>query len=304
MNRLLKNSEIIAIMGPTASGKSDLAFKFALEHGAEIISADSMQVYRGLDIGTAKPSSEERNKVPHHMLDILDISESLDVYKYVEAAGRCIEDIRKRGRIAVICGGTGFYIRSLFYGLDPLPGDPEIRKKLDSLYDNDEGFEELKKLMVEKDPKSYDKWNSHRRKLIRALEVLTITGKSLMEQQTLAPEKPRFPVKQIILSWEREELKKRIAVRTEKMLDSGWIEEGERMIAKGLFDTPTAHQALGYKEIAEFLAGKIDRKELASRIATATWQYARRQITWFKTKHPGSETIAMPCDYNNLRRLF
>lgn len=297
-------SDIIAIMGPTASGKSELAFKFALEQGAEIISADSMQVYKGLNIGTAKPSAEEREKVPHHMLDILDISEPLDVYKYVEAAEKCIEDIRSRGRIAVICGGTGFYIRSLFYGLDPLPGDPALRKELDLLYDSDDGFEELKKLMAQKDPKAYEKWNSHRRKLIRALEVLTITGKSLMEQQTMAPEKPRFPVKQIILSWEREELKRRIAARTEKMLDSGWIEEAEAMIAKGLFDTPTAHQALGYKEIAEFLAGKISRQELASRIATATWQYARRQITWFKTKHPGSETIIMPCDYDNLRRLF
>ena len=292
--------DIIAIMGPTASGKSELAFKFAIENGAEIISADSMQVYRGLNIGTAKPFEEERRKVPHHMLDILDISEPLDVYKYVEAAENCIADIKSRGRIAVICGGTGFYIRSLLCGLDPLPGDPNLRKELDALYDNDEGFEELKRLMTEKDPAAFSRWNSHRRKLIRALEVLTITGKSIMELQTLSPEKPLLPVRQIILSWEREELKKRIAVRTEKMLDSGWIDEAGTMIKKGLFDTPTAHQALGYKEIAEFLDGKISRQKLAEKIATSTWQYARRQITWFKTKHPGSETVNMPCSYEDL----
>ena len=291
-------------MGPTASGKSDLAFRFALERGGEIISADSMQVYRGLDIGTAKASIEEQRAVPHHMLDTLNVSEPLDVYKYVEAAEKCIAGILCRGHIAVICGGTGFYIRSLLYGLDPLPGDPALRRELDRLYDSDEGFEELKKIMSVKDPVAFNKWNSHRRKLIRALEVITITGQSIMELQTLTPEKPLFPVRQIVLSWEREELKKRIAARTEKMLASGWIEDAEAMISKGLFDTPTAHQALGYKEIAEFLNGKITRTELIGKISTATWQYARRQITWFKAKHPGSETVNMPCDYTNLRRTF
>lgn len=285
------------IMGPTASGKSDLAFRFALEHVGEIISADSMQVYRGLDIGTAKPSAEERRLVPHHMLDILDISEPLDVYRYVESAGKCVNDISVRGHIPVICGGTGFYIRSLLYGLDPLPGDHALRKELDALYDNEESFEELKKIMLEKDSVSLNKWNSHRRKLIRALEVFTITGKSITELQSAPSSVPRFPVRQFVLSWEREELKKRIAGRTEKMLSSGWIEEAASMISKGLLNTPTAHQALGYRQIAEFIEGRITRMELAGRIATATWQYARRQITWFKTKHPGSKIVNMPCNY-------
>ena len=295
------NLRILVITGPTASGKSELALRAAREFGGEIISADSMQVYRGLDKGTAKPSPEERRIVPHHMLDILDISESLDVYKYVESAEKCINEISARGNLPIIAGGSGFYIKALVYGLDPMPGNRALRKELDERFDNDYGFEELKKIMMEKDAASYDRWKSHRRKLIRAFEVFSLTGRSITGLQTLSAPVPRFLTTQFILSWEREELKKRIAGRTETMLSAGWIEETAGMISKGLFNSPTAHQALGYKEIAEYLNGKLTRLRLAEKISTATWQYARRQITWFKSKHPGAEILQMPYDYNDIK---
>ncbi len=282
------------IMGPTASGKSSLALKIALEHGnCEILSADSMQLYRGLHIGVAKPTAEEQKLVPHHLLDVLDITEKSDIFRFCADAEAALADIRGRGKTPVIAGGSGLYLRALLYGLDPLPADQAIRDELDARFDNDEHFPELLAYMEKHCPEDCRRFAQHRRKLIRACEVFRITGKQISELQSGKKTEPRRDLKSFVLVWERDVLKQRIRQRTLEMLDAGWIEEAEGLILSGLLQTPTAWQALGYSIIADYLNGKYTRNELADAIATATWQFARRQITWFKHQHPEAETVLM-----------
>lgn len=285
---------LLAIMGPTASGKSSLAMKLAEMIPVEIISADSMQVYKGMDIGVAKPTQAEQERVPHHLLDTCEISESLDVFQYVKLAEAAICEIRKNGRIPLLVGGSGMYIRALFYGLDPLPANQELRKILDEKYDSDAGFEKLKDLMSVKDPQDFERWQQHRRKLIRALEVHTLTGKSITELQKTWEGKLRFNVKAWKLIWDRETLRERIAKRTDKMLAEGWIQETEKLITKGFLDAPTAYQAIGYNIIADFIQGNMDHETMRDKIINATRQFARRQDTWFKNKHPEATALEMP----------
>ncbi len=291
-------------MGPTASGKTSLALKLASDFNGEIISADSMQIYKGLDIGTAKPTVQELKKIPHHLINLYDIEQKLDVYRFVELAEKAINEIHSRGNLPIITGGTGFYIRALLYGLDTLPGDAKLRAELDAEYDNPAAYEKLKELMQTKDPADFERWHMHRRKLIRALEVFTLTGKSITELQTLNKPKLRYPVISWNLCWDREELKQRIAERTQIMLDAGWVEEAETAIAAGILNTPTAHQVLGYKIIGEYLDKKINYETMRERIITNTWQLARRQITWFKKQHPEAENIQMPMNYELLKKQF
>jgi len=291
-------------MGPTASGKTSLALQLAADFKGEIISADSMQIYKGLDIGTAKPTVQELNKIPHHLINLYDIEQKLDVYHFVELAEKAIKEIHSRGNLPIIAGGTGFYIRALLYGLDTLPGDAKLRAELDTEYDNPAGYEKLKELMQSKDPADFERWHMHRRKLIRALEVFMLTGKSITELQTLNKPELRYPVISWNLCWDREELKKRIAKRTQIMLDAGWVEEAETAIKAGILNTPTAHQVLGYKVIGEYLDKKIGYARMRERIITNTWQLARRQITWFKKQHPETESIEMPVEYELLKEKF
>lgn len=300
----MHNKPLLVIMGPTASGKSSLAFQLAKDLGGEIITADSMQVYRGMDIGTAKPTKEEQNSIPHHLIDYVDINERVDVFSYIDLAHKKIKEIRDRGNVPILAGGTGMYIRALLYGMDQMPADIELRKKLDELYDHDEGYETLKEIMKEKDPVDYERWHMHRRKLIRALEVFELTGTSITELQKTWKDELKVDALVFNLVWDRVELRSRIFQRTEQMLQSGWIEEAKLMDEKNVFDTPTAHQVLGYKFIMMYLKGEIDYDTMQERIATKTWQLARRQITWFKSKHPEAEALEMPCDYQNtLSRL-
>ncbi|UDQ97192.1 tRNA (adenosine(37)-N6)-dimethylallyltransferase MiaA [Lentisphaerota bacterium WC36G] len=295
MGSLLSENPILVIAGPTASGKSSLAVEVAKEFDGEIITADSMQLYKYLDIGTAKPSVAEQEGIKHHLIDILEITEGVDVYDYLARAEKLILEIQSRGKLPIVAGGTGFYIKSLLYGLDNLPGDEKIREKLFAKYDNDEKFGELLEIMTEKSPNDAKKWAQHRRKLIRAYEIFLLTGKSLIELQTL--EQPQLRYKSIVytLNWDRAILRERIFKRTKIMLQQGWIEEGKNLIENmNLFDTPTAHQVLGYKQIAAYLNGEINIAQLEEQIATKTWQYARRQLTWFKKQHPEAIALEMP----------
>lgn len=291
-------------MGPTASGKTSLALQLAADFKGEIISADSMQIYKGLDIGTAKPTEKELEKIPHHLINLYDIEQKLDVYHFVELAVKAIKEIHSRGKLPIIAGGTGFYIRALLYGLDTLPGNAKLRAELDAEYDNSLGYEKLKKLMQVKDPADFERWHMHRRKLIRALEVFNLTGKSITELQTLNKPKLLYPVISWNLCWDRDELKRRIAKRTRIMLDMGWVEEAETAIKADILNTPTAHQVLGYKVIGEYLDKKINYETMRERIITNTWQLARRQITWFKKQHPETENIQMPTEYAILKEQF
>ena len=282
---------VVVIMGPTASGKSALALRFAREHNGEIVSADSMQLYRGLEIGTAQPTSEERAEIPHHLVGCFDFHERIDVFTFCRLADTAIAEIRARGRLPIIAGGTGFYLKSLLYGLDDLPADPALRRELDARYDSDDAENELRARLAALDPDAAIKFVQCRRRMIRALEVVTLTGKSILELQRQRTPKLRFPVDAKRLAPSPDELKFRIARRADTMLANGWIDEARTALARGLLDSPTAWQALGYRQIADFLAGKCDYDTMRQNIITATWQFARRQRTWFAHQHPEAGII-------------
>lgn len=291
---------LLVIMGPTASGKSAMALHLAQTFNGEIISADSMQIYRGLDIGTAKPLPNELAAVPHHLISVFDFNQRVDVYTFVELAVAAINDIRQRGKLPVIAGGTGMYLHALLYGIDELPGDRILRGQLDQEYDNDAGFAALKELMCRRDPAAFALWQSNRRKLIRALEVLELTGQSITTLHSGKNKTLKYPVTAWKLERDRDDLKAIIAKRAKIMLASGWIEEAEAAISNGLLQSPTARQAIGYRLIAEYLNGGINYSALEERITTVTWQFARRQITWFKHQHPEAETVKLPAEYKLL----
>ena len=283
------------IMGPTASGKSALALRIAEQFSGEIISVDSMQVYRGLNIGTAKPTPEEQKKIPHYLVDAVDFTEKYDVFRFCSEAENLIGEIRSRGKLPVAAGGTGLYMRALLYGLDPLPADETIRKELDALYDNEENFPALCQIVAEEAPADFEKFGNHRRKLIRAREVFLLTGQPMTLLQSRWKNAPsRADARSFVLVWDNTQLRQRIAQRCAEMLRSGWIEETEQCQKNGLFSAPTAWQVLGYREIAAYLNGEFKLDELKEKIITATWQYARRQNTWFRTQHPEAIRINMP----------
>lgn len=291
-------------MGPTASGKSSLALKAAELFNGEIVSADSMQLYRGLEIGTAQPTAEERARVPHHLVGIMDIDERADVFTFQSLADKAIRDIQSRSKLPIVAGGTGLYLKNLLYGLDDMPGDRAVRKELDELYDAPEKEALLHSRMAEEDPEALEKFKLCRRRLIRALEVKIITGKSILELQSQSEKKLRYPeITAVKLDVAPEVLAEKIAVRAAAMLKNGWIEEAEEAIKRGLLTSPTAHQALGYKIIAAYLNGEFDRSTLYEKICAATRQYARRQRTWFRHQHPEASALTSAESENFLRQI-
>lgn len=279
---------IVVIAGPTASGKSALALEIAAELGGEIVSVDSMQLYRVIPIGTAQPSPAERVVIPHHLVGIYELDQRAEVYTFVEMADRAIADIISRGKVPVLCGGTGLYLKSLLYGLDNLPGDDALKAQLDAQYDDPEKLAELQNRLIELgDAAVVQKFTNNRRRLIRALELRLLTGRSIFDLQGEYKPTLRYNLfNPIRLEHDRSVLQERIARRTGVMLKDGWVEEAEAAIKAGLLESPTAHQALGYKIIARYLNGEIKFSELEQLIVTATWQYARRQQTWFRHQHP------------------
>lgn len=280
---------LLVIAGATASGKSSLALEAARRIGGEIISVDSMQLYRDIPIGTAQPSLEEKQEIRHHLTGVYDLYERAEVFRFTAEADAAIADVQKRNCIPILCGGTGLYLKSLLYGLDDLPGDRTLRAELDEKYDSEAGESELHQYVSQVDPEAFEKWKFCRRRLIRALEVFLITGKSIVELHKGKREKLRYDARTFIIERESSVLKERIASRARQMLDNHWIDEARDVIKKGLFSTPTAHQALGYRQINEYLNGKLNKDELLEKICTATWQYARRQRTWFRHQHPEAE---------------
>ena len=284
----LNSIPLKVIAGPTASGKSSMALEIAEKCNGEIVSVDSMQLYRIIPIGTAQPDAADKARVPHHLVGIYEIAERAEVYTFSELADKAIREIISRNHTPVLCGGTGLYLKSLLYGLDNLPGDEALKKSLDKEYDDPAMLAELQaRLIALGDQMVVDKFTNNRRRLIRALEIRIITGKSILDLQKEYQMTLRYKLDDAVyMVHDRSVLQERIAKRTRQMLKAGWIEEAENAIKAGLLTSPTAHQALGYKLIARYLEGEFDLAKLEELIITATWQYARRQQTWFRHQHP------------------
>lgn len=269
---------VIAVVGPTGSGKSDLAVDLALELDGEVINADAMQFYRGMDIGTAKITEAERRGVPHHLLDILDVTEEASVSDFQRQARAAIAEIHGRGRRAILAGGSGLYVRAALDVLE-FPGtDPEIRARLER--ENDAaGTAPLLEHLRNVDPVSAGRLGDARR-IIRALEVFELTGRPF---SSFMPSREYVqPAVQIGLAVDRDVLKERLADRVHRMVDQGLLAEVERLDAAGLRRGRTAPRALGYAQFLKVLDGEADVAQAAEETIVATRQFARRQLTWFR----------------------
>jgi len=279
------SAAVAVITGPTATGKTRLGVLLAQALGGEVVSADSMQLYRRMDIGTAKPTAEEMAGVPHHMLDVAEPGENYSVGRYVQQAAACVDDILARGRLPILVGGTGLYIDSLLSGRDfAAPGDPALRAFLSAEYDR-LGGQALWEQLRQVDPRRAEKLSPNdKRRILRALEVYRLTGETITEhdeRSRLAP--PRYEAAVIALTFaDREKLYARIDARVDRMVEQGLFAEVAALLSEGLSRSCTAMQAIGYKEAAQALNGEISRQEAVERIKRESRRYAKRQLTWLR----------------------
>jgi tRNA dimethylallyltransferase len=274
---------VLAIVGPTASGKTKLSILLARNCSGEIVSADSRQIYRYLDIGTAKPSAEQLGEVPHHFINILDPAADYNAGEYSVDARKTIDSLYKRSRLPVLVGGSGLYVRAVTDGFFDGPGkNPEIREQLEEEVERNGGealFEKLKKI----DPVSASKMDSAKvRRVIRAMEVYYLTGKPISELHTLSRTKPKYSTVQFGLEWDRENLYQRIEERVDRMVEDGLIEEVSGLLEKGYSRSINSLNTVGYKEAIDFIGGKISKQEMINLIKQNTRRYAKRQLTWFR----------------------
>ena len=275
---------VISILGPTAVGKSKVAIEVAKIINGEIVSADSMQVYRGMDIGTAKPTLEERQGIPHHLIDIKNPDEEWTVSDFVEQTNRLTSEIAKRGKRPMIVGGTGLYLWALLEGFSfPIaPADKELRKRLEKI-----PLSTLYSRLSTLDPQAAEKINPNdKKRIIRAVEVYELTGRPISQLQKRS-EEPRIsfsgsePIL-IGLTMPREKLYKFIEERADKMVEDGLVEEVKSLLSKGYPKDLPSFQALGYKEVVEYLDGKWSKEQMIAELKKRTRHFARRQMTWFK----------------------
>ncbi len=270
----------LVIAGPTGSGKTALAIQSALALGGEIVSCDSVQAYRGFDVGSAKATRDEQAKVPHHLLDVVDAADDFDAGKYAQAARAVIDQLHAAGKVPVVCGGTGLYLRALLgRGWNSeLPGDPELKRRLEL-----EETPTLYARLAALDPVRAGEIHANDRfRVVRSLELVTLLGKPLREAGMQAG-KDRDPAAFIVvLEPDRAELNRRIEARTRAMLAGGLLDEVRGLLARGVSCEAKPMQSIGYKQAAAFLSGELSESDLASRIFIATRQYAKRQSTWFR----------------------
>lgn len=271
----------ILLTGPTASGKSAVALELALRIGGEIVSVDSMQVYRGLDIGTAKPSAEESAQVRHHLIDVVDLTESFDAARFVTAANTAIQDIESRGGTAILCGGTGLYFNAWLGGLGSAPPpDPTLRALLEST-----PTAELLEELARKDPITLDQIDlQNRRRLVRAVEVIRLTGQPFSMQRARWPEHGNTATagRAFGLQRDRQDLVQRIHARVDRMFAAGLVAETQSLLGRGLRENRTAMQAIGYRQVVEHLDGSLSFRQTIERVQTKTRQFAKRQLTWMQ----------------------
>ena len=268
------------VYGPTAVGKTELMLNVCQSLDCEIISMDSRQIYRYMDIGTAKPTKEEREIVPHHMIDIIDPDQNYNAFMYRKDAIKIMRDLKSRGKIPVFVGGTGLYAEALVRGIfEGVPADENIRKELKKLHEKEPGI--LRKMLEEFDPESAKKIHPNDlKRTIRALEVYIKTGKRISQLQKEA--RPAGDFKIVILWRERKELYERINLRVEKMIEKGLIDETKRLLDMGYSKDLNSLNTIGYKETIEFLEGKYDFQHYLHILKRNTRHFARRQIIWSK----------------------
>jgi len=271
---------MLVMAGPTAAGKSAVALEIARRMGAEILSVDSMQVYRGMDIGTAKPTPQEQRLVRHHLIDVVDANEQFTVARFVNLADEVIAETAARSVPLVVTGGTPLYYKALFEGLFEGPSaDQTVRERLRSVPN-----EELMSRLARVDPASARRIHvNDSKRLVRALEVYELTGKPISSLQTeWSAGGQRHAACWVGLSWDRDALNRRINVRVKAMLAAGWVDETRRLLAKFGRLSPTAAEATGYHELIEHLHGSLTFDEATEQIKIATRQLARRQMKWFR----------------------
>ena len=275
---------MVLLAGPTASGKTSLSIELAARLCAEIVNADSMQVYRRMEIGTAKPTPEQRLRVPHHLIDVADPDEPFDAARYLSMAHPVIEDIRKRGRLPLVVGGTGLYMRVLTQGICPGPSsDPEVKRRL-TADEKSKGLGLLYTDLLRIDPESAARIHRNdRQRIIRALEVFYVGGIPLsVLQKTHGFRQRLFPSIKVFISREREELYRRINRRVDRMFEAGLKDEVEGLLSMGYAAELKSMQSIGYRQMTVHLAGAISIHEAAFRIKRESRHYAKRQITWFR----------------------
>ena len=281
--------QILAVVGPTAGGKSALALSLAERLGGEIVSCDSMQVYRRMNIGTAKPTEEEQKRIPHHLIDIVEPDTPFSCADYVTLAAEAIEDCAGRGKLPIVCGGTGLYLDALLRKCDfePMTTDEEIRRGL-LAYAEAEGAEALWQRLCKVDPESAEATHPNNvKRVVRALEIYEVSGITKTEldrRSRLGGD--RYESCVIGLRYtDRDRLYRRIDSRVDEMLHMGLVEETRRLADEGVFEkNQTAAQAIGYKELLPFCRGECSLAEAADALKMATRRYAKRQITWFSAK--------------------
>ncbi len=276
--------KIVAVAGPTASGKTALALKIAERFDGEVVSCDSMQIYRHMDVGTAKPSIDEMERIPHHMIDIVEPSENYSVADFVERARACIDDIISRGKLPVLAGGTGLYMDSIIENIEfgDFGSDEEFRCEMERLAE-EQGNEAVHKLLKEKDPEAAEKIHPNNvRRVIRALEVCKLTGKTFTQVNMESRRQKMYDALIFAIDTQREVLYERINNRVDRMLEEGLLEEVQGLRDMGIGNEHTAMQAIGYKELMEFLDGDCNFDEAVEKIKQESRRYAKRQITWFK----------------------
>ena len=273
------------LTGATASGKTSIGIELAGRLDAEIISLDSMAIYRGMDIGTAKPSTEQQHSVPHHLLDVVDPNEAYSLDQYVEAAHEKIAEIQDRGRQALLVGGTPLYLKALLRGLfSGPPADWDFRREVEAEVER-VGVEALHARLAQVDPLAADTLHPQdTRRIIRALEVYKITGQPISHlQEQFETSRPADQCRVFVLQWPREQLHERINARVQQMFDAGLVDE-----VRGLLDrygslSRTASQAVGYRQVLSHLDGELDLATTIERVQSRTRQFAKRQLTWFRS---------------------
>ena len=280
----MDKKKVIVICGPTASGKTALSIELAKKINGEIISCDSMQIYKDMNIGTAKPTQEEMQGIKHYLIDIISPNERYSVADYKRDAKKAIKEIINKGKIPIVVGGTGLYIDSLIYEIEyqDIQFVENYRKELEKQVE-EKGLDYLFKKAKEIDPQAIEKISQNdKKRILRILEIYKATGKNKTQQEIESRKKEvEYDYHVYAIDWDREELYNRINKRVDIMIKQGLIEEVKKILEK-YKEFPTAMQGLGYKEVVEYLEGKTTKEEMIEKIKMETRRYAKRQLTWFR----------------------